>query len=155
MSDEPDYYRLADGRYFWQFYAQECAPFVSCTLNDGEKHALQSACEHLFRRGFKGSTYEDTQKARWWLNRCCTGFKGDDDVLHDYAHEIARKIAPVIALVECRRMQKMGALKLPADMLGVSLVNAETEPSEPEVVIPHQTAWGAVAEIGAETRRTK
>jgi len=145
VSSEPDYYRLADGRYFWQFYAQECAPLVADKLNDGEKHALQSACEHLFRRGLKESAFADMQKARWWLNRCCTGFQSDDYDFDEYVEIIGRKIAPVIALVECRRMQRIGTLTLPADLLGVSPVKAKSMPPEPPV-IPHQTAWGVVEE---------
>jgi hypothetical protein len=108
----PDYYLLAasDGREFWEFYRDECTPIVADKLNDGEKHALQSACEHLFRRGLKGDEASDLEKYRWWLWKCMSGFQPDEskDEFSDYAKAVQRSIIPVLALVELRRTQKLG-----------------------------------------------
>jgi hypothetical protein len=108
----PDYYRLADwdGRQFWEFYRDECEPIVRFDLHDGEKHALQSACEHLFRRGFKADKAEDVEKYRWWLGVLLHGFQPDDSVVlaEEHAENKMRSIVRVLALVELRRLQKIG-----------------------------------------------
>lgn len=108
----PDYYRLADwdGRQFWEFYRDECEPIVRFDLLDGEKHALTSACEHLFRRGFKTTEAEDLEKYRWWLGVLLHGFQPDDsvDLGEEYAEKKMRSIVKVLALVELRRLQKIG-----------------------------------------------
>lgn len=108
----PDYYRLADsdGREFWEFYRDECTPIVADKLNDGEKHALQSACEHLFRRGLKGDEADDLTKYRWWLSKCILGFQPDNSEAtpSEYKANVERAIVPVLAIVELRRTQKVG-----------------------------------------------
>ena len=108
----PEYYRLhpADGREFFQFYHDECTPLVADKLNDSEKHALQSACEHLFRRGLKGSESEDLEKYRWWLNNLLHCYQPDDSRYSaaEYRDKLEREITPVLALVELRRQQKLG-----------------------------------------------
>ena len=112
MNGCPDYYMLADwdGREFWQFYRDECSPLVFDKLNDGEKHALQSACEHLFRRGLKGDEQDDLEKFRWWMNLTLDAFQPDDSAENtaDYEDRIERAVTPVLALVELRRAQKLG-----------------------------------------------
>jgi hypothetical protein len=121
----PDYYRLADwdGRQFWEFYRDECEPIVRFDLRDGEKHALQSACEHLFRRGFKGDEGEDVEKYRWWIRVLMHGFQPDDsvDLGEEYAAKKMRSIVRVLALVELRRLQKIGTW---AELLPTSLEKA-------------------------------
>jgi hypothetical protein len=106
----PDYYRLADwdGRELWEFLRDECLPMVG-RLEDGEKHALLSACEHLFRRGLKGKEDDDLTKYRWWLNNLLSGYQPDrsDESAAEYRDRLEREIAPVLALVEMRRMQKL------------------------------------------------
>jgi hypothetical protein len=108
----PDYYRLnpSDGREFYEFYHEECAPLVRDKLNDSEKHALQSACEHLFRRGLKDDETQDITKFRWWLSLCITAFQPDDSGFEfaDYCDLIEKTVTPVLALVELRRLQKIG-----------------------------------------------
>lgn len=108
----PDYYRLhpSDGREFYEFYAEECTPLVADKLNDSEKHALQSACEHLFRRGLKDDETQDITKFRWWLSLCLTAFQPDNSDLNfaDYAEMMEKNVTPVLALVELRRQQKLG-----------------------------------------------
>lgn len=108
----PDYYRLAewDGREFVDFYREECTPIVAESLNDSEKHALQSACEHLFRRGLKASEDDDLKKYRWWLTACLTRFQPDesDETAAEYADRVGNTIVRVLALVELRRQQKLG-----------------------------------------------
>jgi hypothetical protein len=107
----PDYYLLADwdGREFWEFYRDECEPIVRFELLDGEKHALASACEHLFRRGLKGSEADDLAKYRWWLNNLLHGYQADDsvDLGEEHAAKKKRAIVGVLALVEMRRQQKL------------------------------------------------
>ena len=107
----PDYYLLADwdGREFWEFYRDECEPIVRFDLVDGEKHALASACEHLFRRGLKGEEREDLEKYRWWLNNLLYGYQPDHSVLlvQEHAAKKKRAIVQVLALVELRRQQKL------------------------------------------------
>jgi len=134
----PNYYLLhpLDGREFYQFYAEECSPLVADKLNDHEKHALQSACEHLFRRGLKDDETQDVIKFRWWLSRCLKAFQPDDsDMEHaDYVDKLERDITPVLALVELRRLQKLGEW-------------AELGPKTKYETT--QTAWGPVETLGA------
>ena len=140
----PDYYLLADidGRQFWEFYRDECTPIVADKLNDGEKHALQSACEHLFRRGLKGDEADDLTKYRWWLHTLLNGFQADDsgDEFAEYRDKLKNAIIPVVALVELRRNQKLGtwAELAPADL--PKHVDAESI----------RTAWGNVSVIDGE-----
>jgi hypothetical protein len=79
-------------------------------LEDGEKHALASACEHLFRRGLKGDEADDLAKYRWWLNNLLHGYQPDksDHSSAEYRDVLEREIVPVLAMVELRRMQKLG-----------------------------------------------
>ena len=55
MSKCPDYYITSDGREFWEFYRDECNPIEDeyCITNRSQSHALESACEYLFRAGVK------------------------------------------------------------------------------------------------------
>ena len=105
----PDYYLLHDGREFDQFYDDECRPLVQHKLTDGQKHSLQSACEHLFRRGLKSDESDDLVKYRWWLSRTLTAYRLDREVdrHEDHVEMITRFITPVLALVEFRRNQKL------------------------------------------------
>lgn len=63
MSDEskktcPVYYQLAGGREFWQFYLDVVEPNIrEFKLHPSAQHALESACEYVFRNGFKGNEY--------------------------------------------------------------------------------------------------
>lgn len=110
MMGTPDYYLLADwdGREFWEFYRDECMPLVA-GLQDGEKHALASACEHLFRRGLKGDERQDLEKYRWWLNNLLHCYQPDtsNHTAAEYRDILEREITPVLALVELRRQQKL------------------------------------------------
>ena len=106
----PAYYLLPDGREFFQFYHDECTPLVRYRLNTSEQHALQSACEHLFRRGLKDDETQDVIKFRWWLSRCLTAFQDDESskTPQEYTASVSRLVMPVLALVELRRLQKLG-----------------------------------------------
>jgi len=140
----PDYYLLADtdGRQFWEFYRDECAPIVADKLNDGEKHALQSACEHLFRRGLKGDEADDLTKYRWWLYTLLNGFQSDDssDEFDEHRQKLKAAILPVIALVELRRNQKLGTW--------AELAHADS--SKRVELDAIRTAWGNVSVIDGE-----
>ena len=123
----PDYYRLVDGREFWEFYRDECAPLVADKLNDGEKHALQSACEHLFRAGLKGSLDDDLDKASWWLDLCKDEFQPDmsDMLAEDYSRKVMVAYGPVLDLVSREHHEKLfpgirekPSISIPADCNG-------------------------------------
>jgi hypothetical protein len=107
----PDYYMLADwdGRELWEMLRDECIPLMQ-GLEVGEKHALLSACEHLYRRGLKSDEAADLAKYRWWLNNLLSGYQPDDSEQSqaEYRDVLERQIVPVLALVELRRMQKLG-----------------------------------------------
>lgn len=141
--ETPDWYKLADwdGRAFWEFYRDECAPIVAERLNDGQKHALQSACEHLFRRGFKGDERDDLQKYRWWLKNCLHEHLNDDtaEPVGEAVDRIEMAIAPVLALVEWRRSQKAGAWYA----LWPKLSDAAMEAVKQEI----HTVWGPVESL--------
>ena len=55
MSKCPDYYITSDGREFWEFFRDECHEIIDeyCIMNRSQSHALESACEYLFRAGSK------------------------------------------------------------------------------------------------------
>lgn len=138
----PSYYILADGREFDQFYDDECRPLVQHKLTDGQKHSLQSACEHLFRRGLKSDEESDLAKYRWWLSRCLTSYRLDREVdrHEDHVEKITRFITPVLALVEFRRNQKLRNWK--------NLLPAISNESSKLELIP--TAWGGVESFHPE-----
>ena len=138
----PDYYLLADwdGRELWEFFRDECLPLMH-RLEDGEKHALLSACEHLYRRGLKGDEREDLEKYRWWLNNLLHCYQPDksNHTAAEYRDILEREITPVLALVELRRQQKLG-------------VWAELGPASKPVAADAEqsmrTIWGSVESVG-------
>lgn len=139
----PEYYRLADGLEFDQFYDDECRPLVQNKLADGQKHSLQSACEHLFRRGLKSDEASDLTKYRWWLSRCLTAYRLDREVdkHEDHVEKITRYIVPVLALVEFRRNQKLRNWK--------NLLSAVSNEHSKQEQIP--TLWGSVESLHVES----
>jgi len=66
----PDYYRLADGRQFYEYSRDQIVPMcVTNRLSPWETHCIVSACEHLFRMGAKeGEEETDWQGYLWWMS---------------------------------------------------------------------------------------
>jgi hypothetical protein len=52
MSQCPEYYKTAYKNEFYQFYADFCGRDARALTQD-QAHALQSACEYIFRAGVK------------------------------------------------------------------------------------------------------
>ena len=69
MTPGPDYYRLADGRQFYEYSRDELVPMCK-GLDPWDVHCIISAAEHLFRMGAKeGEMETDIQSYRWWTGR--------------------------------------------------------------------------------------
>ena len=103
MSDCPSYYRTADGREFWQWYYDKVESVISDEFNQAQHHALNSACEYIFRAGIKtASPVDDYRKALSLIERV-TSISEDrgDEIL-----EIASFIETVIGKVMLAKMRK-------------------------------------------------
>jgi hypothetical protein len=60
---------VADGREFWEWYRDECTPELDL-FNHDQAHALESACEYIFRAGRKTSNpVDDFRKASRLIQR--------------------------------------------------------------------------------------
>lgn len=67
----PSYYRVSTGAEFWEFYREIVEPHVCDALCSAAQHALQSACEYVFRNGRKPNehTGENWNKVANLLHR--------------------------------------------------------------------------------------
>jgi hypothetical protein len=69
MTPGPDYYRLADGRQFYEYSRDELVPMCK-GLDPWDVHCTISAAEHYFRMGAKEGEYDtDLDANDWWVNR--------------------------------------------------------------------------------------
>jgi hypothetical protein len=69
MTPGPYYYRLADGRQFFEYSRDELVPMCK-GLGPWDIHCIISAAEHLFRMGAKeGEAETDLDAQDWWINR--------------------------------------------------------------------------------------
>lgn len=64
----PEYYKLADGREFWQFSAGDLTTLLwQHGIVGWPYHCAISALEHLFRMGAKeGESQTDADAFKWW-----------------------------------------------------------------------------------------
>ena len=70
MTPGPDYYRLADGRQFYEYSRDELVPMCK-GLDPWDVHCIISAAEHYFRMGAKeGERDTDLEAYDWWMARC-------------------------------------------------------------------------------------
>jgi hypothetical protein len=73
MTSGPDYYRLADGRQFFEYSRDELVPMCK-GLDHWDVHCIISAAEHYFRMGAKeGEAETDLDAQDWWINRASNG----------------------------------------------------------------------------------
>lgn len=122
MSECPEYYRVSDGRELWEFFRDECHPIITdyCLLDYSQCHALESACEYLYRAGVKDNNPEnDVRKA----------FRLIDRIMSMEGNEDAKKMATgcireVVGCVLLERARKIVANVPQAD--------------------PYKTVWGTV-----------
>jgi hypothetical protein len=69
MSDCPSYYRLADGREFFDYCGSDILPMLQ-EMESMEVHCVVSALEHAFRLGRKPGTDQHDEKAQaWWMGK--------------------------------------------------------------------------------------
>jgi hypothetical protein len=72
MTRCPDYYLLADGTEFVDFFHERCMRHLM-TLHPSVSHAVQSAMEHRFRMGYKtDDTSHDILAMRFWTAKALT-----------------------------------------------------------------------------------
>jgi len=65
----PEYYMLSDGREFVEFADNELCSYLFHRVDRPVYHAIISAMEHRYRRGFKPSqTLHDRTAEQWWLD---------------------------------------------------------------------------------------
>jgi hypothetical protein len=65
----PEYYKLADGREFVNLADDELCCYLFHRVDRPVYHAIISAMEHRYRRGFKpGQTSHDRTAEQWWLD---------------------------------------------------------------------------------------
>lgn len=113
--NHPDYYTLSDGRGFIDFFEQELFVLVCDDLDTLEISRVESACEHLFRRGMKPGEPEsaDQAKAEWWLRQAENHFVNNnmEFIASVRSREFARIMKPVMAMIEWERAKKLSAKK--------------------------------------------
>lgn len=125
MSECPSYYRTANGCEFWQFYEEFVIPAIADEFNHAQHHALQSACEYLFRSGVKTpNPADDYRKAIRLIDRVfrISGDRGDDIT------EIESLVENVIGQVVFAKILKEAAEK----------------PETVDLMEPIETLWGRV-----------
>lgn len=121
MSECPSYYRVADGREFWEWYQCECSPLLGSKFDYDQAHALESACEYIFRAGRKTpNPVEDFRKASRLIDRIIK--IGGSKI------ELSETISQVIG--------KVVQAKIAAEI-------AE-KPKTVDLTDPIVTAWGAI-----------
>lgn len=73
MTPGPDYYRLADGRQFYEYSRDELVPMCK-DLGPWDVHCIISAAEHYFRMGAKEGEWDtDLEAFKWWCHRASPG----------------------------------------------------------------------------------
>ena len=104
MSKCPEYYRASDGREFWEFFRDDCHEIMDeyFILNPSQSHALESACEYLFRAGIKTvDPRTDVAKAFCLFDRIMS-MESQDDVKKN----VTRCIREVVGCVLLERAKK-------------------------------------------------
>lgn len=105
MSKCPDYYITSDGREFWEFFRDECHKIIDeyCILNRSQSHALESACEYLFRAGIKTvDPCDDIRKAFSLIDRIM-----GMETIEDSKKKVAGCVCEVIGRVMLECAKKM------------------------------------------------
>lgn len=69
MTPGPDYYRLADGRQFYEYSRDELVPYcLGRGYSHWKVHCIISAMEHWFRQDAKpGESQTDDEACLFWL----------------------------------------------------------------------------------------
>ena len=102
MSECPSYYRVADGREFWEWYAERCTPIARNRLTYDQSHALASACEYIFRCGRKTpNPLDDMRKASSLIGRIYRAkepFDSNDGLEKHISHVIGLVVQEKIAV---------------------------------------------------------
>lgn len=122
MSECPEYYRVSDGREFWEFFRDECHTVIEeyCLLNQSQCHAIESACEYLYRAGVKTvDPSDDIHKAFRLIDRA-VGMEEDKDS----RKQCEAIISEIIGKVMLERARKLISEKPQSD--------------------PHRTVWGKI-----------
>lgn len=94
MTPGPDYYRLADGRQFYEYSRDELVPMCK-GLSPWDVHCIISAAEHYFRMGAKeGEANTDMDAMCWWANKTTDkGFRkwlGINQILRNERAKVGR-----------------------------------------------------------------
>lgn len=123
MSECPSYYRVSDGREFWEWYRDECTPELDL-FNHDQAHALESACEYIFRAGRKTpNPIEDFRKASRLIQRV---------IFIEQSVQGVTEVETTISVV----IGKVVQAKIAAEI-------AE-KPKTVDLTDPIVTAWGAI-----------
>lgn len=124
MSQCPEYYMLPDGREFWEWYRDECTPELDL-FNHDQAHALESACEYIFRAGRKApNPIDDFRKASRLIQRV---------IFIEQSVQGVTEVETTISIV----IGKVVQAKMAAEI-------AE-KPKTVDLTDPIVTAWGAIA----------
>lgn len=88
MTPGPDYYRLADGRQFYEYSRDELVPMCK-GLDPWDVHCIISAAEHYFRMGAKeGETDTDLDAYNWWISMASiASFPESIQVIREVVHQ--------------------------------------------------------------------
>lgn len=101
----PEYYRTSGGREFWEFFRDECYPAIVETylFSPSQTHALESACEYLFRAGVKTIDLKaDILKAFSLIERAI-----DMEADAEAKRLVAAMISETVGRVMLERMRKI------------------------------------------------
>lgn len=116
----PDYYITSDGREFWEFFRDSCHSVIDeyCILNQSQCHAIESACEYLYRSGIKTQDpIDDIRKAFSLIDRAI-GMEATPEAKKQ-AVAIINEVVGVVILERARKMIGVGVTK--ADPIRIAL----------------------------------
>ncbi len=98
----PDYYKTVDGREFADVFAGEIGIAFKDHVSHEVYHAIASAAEHRFRRGYKPDMGDhDEQAEEWWTERA--------KALANFSPMTKWAIKVMVAMVDHERRMKWEA----------------------------------------------
>lgn len=114
MSDtnHPDYYTLASGEQFCDWFDRVIYPTID-HLDSRVYHKVVSACEHFWRHNFKPGETTDMEKYRWWIGKAGETFrKHNFELFQNHADaRFAQIIGPILDEILIERKKKWQQIK--------------------------------------------
>lgn len=110
--DRPDYYALASGEQFCDWFDRVIYPSIDHL--DGRVYAkIVSASEHFWRHNFKPGESSDMKKFRWWISEAKNAYrKYNFELFPNHADErFDRIVGPILDEILVERKKKWQQIK--------------------------------------------